>query len=156
MRKAGGSISKFALKEKCPSLFIESFHNKTDETFSRALTEGLILGSYQFRNYFTQEDDDNKTVLIERADILNGNENGIVQGIAVSQSVCLARDLGNHPANLCTPQYLADQAILISIRDNLKAIIFDVKDFQKMKLNIVKKKGTRYLFMLKDLLLKRL
>ena len=132
MRKAGGSISKFALKEKCPSLFIESFHNKTDETFSRALTEGLILGSYQFRNYFTQEDDDNKTVLIERADILNGNEHGIVQGIAVSQSVCLARDLGNHPGNVTTPTYLAENAQNIAEKGDMKCTILDRNKFTEM------------------------
>ena len=132
MRKAGGSTAKFALKEKCPSICVESFHDKTDETFSRALTEGLILGSYQFRDYFTQEDDDDKTVLIERADILNGHEPGITQGTSAAQSVCLARDLGNHPGNVTTPSYLAKRAEDISVKSGMKCRVFEREQFTEM------------------------
>ncbi|MBL8540057.1 MAG: leucyl aminopeptidase [Betaproteobacteria bacterium] len=37
-------------------------------------------------------------------------EEGLQRGLAVAQGVNLARDLGNLPANFCTPTYLAEQA----------------------------------------------
>jgi len=132
MRNAGGRTAKYALKENCQSICVESFHSKTDETYTRALTEGLILGSYQFRDYITQKDADDKTVLIERADILNGNISGISKGIAVSQSICLARDLGNHPGNVTTPSYLAKRAKDISKKSQMKCTVFDREQFTKM------------------------
>ena len=132
MRNAGGRAAKYALKENCQSICVESFHSKTDETYTRALTEGLILGSYQFRDYITQKDSDDKTVLIESADILNGNKSGIAQGIAVSQSICLARDLGNHPGNVTTPSYLAKRAKDISKKSEMKCTIFDREQFTEM------------------------
>jgi leucyl aminopeptidase len=36
---------------------------------------------------------------------------GLVEGRAISAGMALARDLGNLPANVCTPTYLADQAV---------------------------------------------
>ncbi len=133
IRKAGGSASKFALKEKCPSLFVESFHNKTNEIFSRALTEGLILGSYQFRDYFTQDDtDDEKPVFLDNAVIINGNDSGISRGTASAQSVCLARDLGNHPGNVTTPSYLADKGMEIAKNGGMKCSVFEREKFTKM------------------------
>ena len=35
---------------------------------------------------------------------------GLAAGEAVSQSAALLRNLGNLPANVCTPRYLANQA----------------------------------------------
>lgn len=38
-------------------------------------------------------------------------ERGAAQGLAIADGVALARDLGNLPGNICTPSYLADQAV---------------------------------------------
>ena len=37
-------------------------------------------------------------------------EEGVQHGVAISEGVSLARDLGNLPGNICTPPYLADRA----------------------------------------------
>ena len=42
---------------------------------------------------------------------LNAGENAILQGNAINSGVFLAKDLGNLPGNICTPSYLAEQAI---------------------------------------------
>ncbi|MCL4721922.1 MAG: leucyl aminopeptidase, partial [Gammaproteobacteria bacterium] len=39
---------------------------------------------------------------------------GISHGLAVGRAMALARDLGNLPPNVCTPDYLADRARLIA------------------------------------------
>jgi leucyl aminopeptidase len=42
---------------------------------------------------------------------LNAGENAILQGNAINSGVFLAKDLGNLPGNICTPSYLAEQAV---------------------------------------------
>lgn len=41
---------------------------------------------------------------------LAGGEQAVIEGVAISAGVKLTKDLGNLPANLCTPTYLAEQA----------------------------------------------
>ncbi|MDR3158249.1 MAG: leucyl aminopeptidase [Zoogloeaceae bacterium] len=41
---------------------------------------------------------------------LSANETALSQGRAIAEGVRLARDLGNLPANICTPEYLAETA----------------------------------------------
>lgn len=41
---------------------------------------------------------------------LNSGEAAIADGLAIANGVKLTRNLANHPANICTPKYLADQA----------------------------------------------
>ena len=48
--------------------------------------------------------------------------------------MCFARDLGNHPANILTPTYLANESKRISKSKNMKCKIFDVSKFQDMGL----------------------
>jgi leucyl aminopeptidase len=93
----------------------------------------LILGSYQFRDYFTQDNsDDEKPVILESAGIFNGNSKGINNGTASAQSVCLARDLGNHPGNVTTPTYLAENAQNIAKKGGMKCSVFEREKFTKM------------------------
>jgi len=44
-----------------------------------------------------------------RRDLPHG-ERAMAEGVAISEGVSLARDLGNLPGNICTPTYLAEQA----------------------------------------------
>ncbi|MBK5931707.1 leucyl aminopeptidase [Halochromatium salexigens] len=53
-------------------------------------------------------------------------ERGAAQGLAIAEGVGLARDLSNLPGNLCTPSYLADQAIALSEHsDKLQVEVLD-------------------------------
>jgi len=132
IRKVGGTIAKFASKHKYDSVWTESFGDENKESFSRALTEGLILGSYQFRDYFTQDDEKNKSTILETTSIYNGNDSGIKNGIASAKLVCFARDLGNHPGNVTTPTFLAEKAKEIAQKGNMNCTIFDRDEFTQM------------------------
>ena len=41
---------------------------------------------------------------------MNALSEGMKKGIALSMGIKKAKDLGNLPGNICTPNYLADQA----------------------------------------------
>ena len=47
------------------------------------------------------------------------------QGQAIAAGVKLTRDLGNHPANICTPTYLADQAQALAKAHKLDIEVLD-------------------------------
>ena len=97
----------------------------------QAFSEGLMLGSYQFNDYKTKE---NKSSYIKTVTICgNVNNNYIDKGKILGDSVCFARDLGNHPANILTPTYLAKSAKKIAdSTPKMSCHIFDLKELKKM------------------------
>jgi leucyl aminopeptidase len=60
-------------------------------------------------------------------------ESGLRQGEAIAGGVKLAKDLANLPGNLCTPTYLAEQAVkLADAHPELKAKILDEDEMEKL------------------------
>ena len=57
----------------------------------------------------------------------------LTQAAAIGQGMKLAKDLGNLPANICTPSYLAQQAVaLAKAHKSLKVTVLEEKDMQKL------------------------
>ena len=50
------------------------------------------------------------TLAVPRRSDLADGEKGLARGLAISSGMKLAKDLGNLPGNVCTPDYLAEQA----------------------------------------------
>lgn len=64
---------------------------------------------------------------------LGKGEAAILQGNAISSGINLAKDLGNLPGNICTPTYLAEQAIrLDKTFPTLVTEILEEKDMKKL------------------------
>jgi len=59
-------------------------------------------------------------------------QTAIAHAVAVAQGVALARDLGNLPANVCTPAYLAQEAASLAKRHGLKCQVLDEKAIEKL------------------------
>ena len=54
------------------------------------------------------------------------------QGMAIAQGVSLAKDLGNLPANVCTPAYLAQTARTLAKEHKLSIRVLEKKDMQQL------------------------
>src|SRR3989338_7601695 len=67
----------------------------------------------------------------KRSDLGTG-EQAIKEGRAIAESVKLVRDLGNLPGNLCTPTYLAEQALAIGKQYGLKTNVLEQADMQQL------------------------
>ena len=67
----------------------------------------------------------------KRSDLGPG-EQAIREGQAIAEGVRLARDLGNLPGNICTPSYLAEQAVEIGKQYNLKMTVLEKDDMQNL------------------------
>ncbi len=57
------------------------------------------------------------------------------EGMAIAEGSRFAKDLANLPGNICTPGYLADQAVLLSKGyDAIKAEILELEDIEKLNM----------------------
>jgi len=68
-----------------------------------------------------------------RADLSTGEE-AVRQGLATAQGVSLSRDLGNLPSNICTPSYLAEQALGMAKTYGFKTEVLGHKDMERLKM----------------------
>ena len=60
-------------------------------------------------------------------------EAAISQSVAIAQGMVLAKDLGNLPGNVCTPTYLAKQAVALGkTHKSIKTTVLEEKDMQKL------------------------
>jgi leucyl aminopeptidase len=67
----------------------------------------------------------------KRSEIAEG-EIAMARGEAIAEGMALAKDLGNLPANICTPTYLAEQAVELGKRQGFKVEILDQKEIEKL------------------------
>lgn len=74
----------------------------------------------------------NITFALADRDSLNAAEAGLTQGLAIARGMNLAKDLGNTPSNICTPEYLADQARSLAKTHGFKCEILDEKACAKL------------------------
>ncbi|VAW55317.1 Cytosol aminopeptidase PepA [hydrothermal vent metagenome] len=60
-------------------------------------------------------------------------EQAVRQGMAISTGINMAKDLGNLPGNICTPDYLAKQAKKLATHHaKLKTTVLEEKDMEKL------------------------
>ena len=131
-RTAGIAAGKaLAAQGVAEATFIAEGTKSVDEkTAAVAFAEGLALAMYRFDDYRTNLTDNDKgkfkklTVLADDKSVTKEftQLKGLMEGSE------LARDLVNHPANVCTPGYLAEVA------KKLKKIGLDVKVMGKKEL----------------------
>jgi leucyl aminopeptidase len=67
----------------------------------------------------------------KRSDLDTG-ELAIRQGLAIANGMKLVRDLGNLPANICTPTYLAEQAQELATRAGLQVNVLEKDDAEAL------------------------
>jgi leucyl aminopeptidase len=67
----------------------------------------------------------------KRSDIATA-EQAIGEGKAISVGVALTRTLGNLPGNICTPEYLADQATQLAESHGLSVSVLDMEEMERL------------------------
>ena len=105
---------------------------------AEATVEGSLLALYAFDTYKSKSTadgsggDGDASPAVERISIVEASDSqiaaiqaGVSAGEAVAAGVALARDLANHPSNVATPTYLAEQARALAARYNMRVEIWD-------------------------------
>lgn len=113
IRKNYANAIKEAMKLKAKN--VDIYPAGANEGFSlseitRAMTEGIILGSYKFDKYIKdrKENPVNNVYFVGNdADEIVDINKGVEEGNVLSKATILARDMVNEPANVLTPAKLA-------------------------------------------------
>lgn len=94
---------------------------------------------YQFRQFKTQKDEApillNKITMVVPSEKMQLAQRGLINGQAIARGITLTKNLANLPSNICTPDYLANQAQQLAKKNNIKIKILKEKDILKLKMN---------------------
>ena len=129
LRIAGAGVAKACIADRIESVTFMMPIEAKDALMSQAASEGIVLGSYQFNEFKSNNDE---AFELKRASIFGGVDKSIQKGAVIASSVCFARDLENRPGNIATPTHLAENAKDISRNSDVKVTVFDRKEFTDM------------------------
>lgn len=101
------------------------------------LARALADAAYRFQAPRSAKDSDkpagaSRITLLTRHKVSARLEAAIQRGQAVAEGMALAKDLGNLPANVCTPGYLAETARKLAKEFKLKVDVLDRDDMAKL------------------------
>ncbi|HVS27053.1 MAG TPA: leucyl aminopeptidase [Burkholderiales bacterium] len=120
------------------ALFFTELPVKKHDTAWKTLQAALHVRDavYRFDRLKSKSEESKKTLsklslMVERKDFARA-EAALKQGIAVAEGIQLTRDLGNLPPNICTPTYLAQQALQLAKTHKLKAKVLERRDMEKL------------------------
>src|SRR5574337_2018402 len=140
IRQAMGYAVKRVHQAKCGT-FMVALPNvvppeATPIDVSQTMTEGAILGSYQFTIYRSEASTGKEvtamTILASQKDHLRQLSEGIRRGIATAEATVLVRDLCNHPSNVMTPTRIANEAKAVAKEPGVSLKILEQKDMEQL------------------------
>ncbi|HET9313386.1 MAG TPA: M17 family peptidase N-terminal domain-containing protein, partial [Nitrospira sp.] len=103
---------------------------------AQAMTEGAILGHYQFTAYRsdngTPTEVGRMTLLASQKVQLRQLGEGIRRGVATAEATVLVRDLCNHPSNVMTPSRIANEAKKVAKEEALSLKILEQRDMEQL------------------------
>jgi len=104
-----------------------------DTKYSKGITEGLLLGSYDFDKYRTK--DKEEKFEIEAINILDGDQKDIELGSIIADAQIFSRNLVNEPGCVINPITLADIAKKECEKVGLEVHVYDEKWIQEQGMN---------------------
>jgi len=106
------------------------------EASAQAVTEGALLGLYNFRRHITSEADYSEvkelTLVAARQDERQRLESGCRRGQVLAEATNLARDMANEPANYMTPSIMAERARELAASCRLECQVLGRAEMQEL------------------------
>ena len=142
IRQAMGTAVK-RIRQAGARSFLTPLHGRSipdasDLELAQAMTEGALLGTYQFTAYRTNSNGeeaacvDRMTVMEPAAGAHADLKEGVRRGIAAAEATVFVRDLCNHPSNIMTPSRIAAEARQIAKERNVRLKILERRDAEKL------------------------
>ncbi|MBN1690114.1 MAG: leucyl aminopeptidase [Dehalococcoidia bacterium] len=105
---------------------------------SRAVSEGCLLGAYQYKRHMTSDENSHEIgeiVLLENDNsMFDAMGAGLEMGRITAAAAMMARDMVNEPANHMTPSHMAERAREIASRHGLNIVVMDRAQMEKEKM----------------------
>ncbi len=101
----------------------------------QAVAEGVWLGLYRFEQYKSERKEERRalrsvTIMVESRRHLDAAEAAVARARGICLGTNFARDLANEPGNVCTPEYLGEQAASLQHR-HLNVTVMDRKAIEE-------------------------
>jgi len=85
----------------------------------------LMEGMYRFDRLKSKAPEARRSLkkivlMVADKDEVTAAESAVDRGVAIAEGMALAKDLGNLPGNVCTPTYLAEQAVELGKRHGIR------------------------------------
>ena len=110
--------------------------NVRAEAAAAALTEGAILGSYQFLRYQAMTEGQVEEATVYLGEEFSRDEVTLKKAVTAQSTlddvVLWTREIANLPADTASPQRLADEAVALGKEMGLKVTVFDEKKLAEM------------------------
>ncbi len=120
------------LEEPCQELDIQMRARLAARAIGNALYQ--YDGTFSINNRPTQPPLKKITFITERKDDKPAKA-GAAQGMAIANGMITTRQLGNLPANICTPAYLGEQAKMLAKEfKSIKAEVLEKKQIEALKM----------------------
>ena len=137
VNKIAKAASK-AFKEtsiKSASLYLADLLKNQQQTITQLII-AFADDRYQLQHYKSKKTDPEKLekiVISTTSKFKQEDRTALKNGIAISEGMKLSRDLANHPGNICTPTFIADQATsLASDYNTVEIEVLEEKDMEAL------------------------
>ena len=104
--------------------------------YLKALTEGLLLGSYRFDKYKSEAVKNIKVSVTVFNAIPNASA-VVKEATAICNAICRARDLANEPGNVMNPEALAKEAVQTAGKYNMEVEVLSDDVMQKLGMGAI-------------------
>jgi leucyl aminopeptidase len=111
------------------------------EAEASIVAQSITASVYNYKTHNADKSPDLESLVFSTADQSAADKasQGLEYGAAVGEGMNIAKQLGNLPANICTPSYLADQAIELGKKKlknaSITTEILDRAEMQKLKMD---------------------
>ena len=112
----------------------------TAEQVAQTVTEGTILGTYQFQELKTVLPENNKrlkevTLVVPSKKEEDAAKAGIRKGQIIAEAVCWSRDMINRPSNRLTPTMMAQEGKAAAKKFGFRCQVLDPKTQRRLGMN---------------------
>lgn len=136
-RQLASSVSKTIIGSSLKDVYLDfsgiQVKDQTKADTAQYLVTQILKADYRFEQFKSKKKSATTT---ENIYIFAGEEeldSAIFKGIAIGEGVNMTRDLGNRPANHCTPTHLAEEALALAQQSNtLSATIHEEAKMQEL------------------------
>lgn len=104
--------------------------------YLKALTEGLLSGSYRFDKYKSEAVKSEK-LTVTVFNVIPNAAAIIKEAAAICEAICHARDLANEPGNVINPETLADEAVQTAKKHNLQVEVLSADAMRKLGMGAI-------------------
>lgn len=137
-RSVGGSISKICAKLKVSELRIANIPELglKQALAAECLTEGIILGDYQFLKYKAEDKENPAFPGIKKLQVTASGKVAVLRravkrGSDVAKAACAARDMANEPGNMWTAASFAEYAMNLAENSSVTCKVLDKARIKK-------------------------